>query len=142
MKLDSLWGCTGRSPSIVLCDFPQYTGPTFIPGQPHTVPIVAIQRYYVATTTHIRTGLPLTLAWALTIHKSQGLTLPKAVIDIGPAEMSVGMSFVALSRARCLIDILLTPFVFTRLSKLSENNQMVQRRNEEIRLGALSAREH
>ena len=33
-----------------------------------------------------RSQFPLTLAWAVTIHKCQGLTLPEIVIDMTPAE--------------------------------------------------------
>ncbi len=40
---------------------------------------------------------PIRLAWAITIHKSQGLTFQKAVIDIGEAFVS-GQAYVALSR--------------------------------------------
>ncbi|EDO30695.1 predicted protein [Nematostella vectensis] len=45
-----------------------------------------------------RQQLPLKLAWAMTIHKSQGLTLKKAWVDIGTSEKSPGMTYVALSR--------------------------------------------
>ena len=41
-------------------------------------------------------------AWAITIHKSQGLTLDEAVIELGPADFSPGLVFVALSRIKTL----------------------------------------
>jgi ATP-dependent exoDNAse (exonuclease V) alpha subunit len=44
--------------------------------------------------------LPLRLAWALTIHKSQGLTLPKACLDIGKSGRTAAVSYIALSRAK------------------------------------------
>jgi len=53
--------------------------------------------------------LPLKLAWAITIHKSQGMTLDAAVIDLGRA-FDRGMGYVALSRVRELKNISLIDF--------------------------------
>jgi ATP-dependent exoDNAse (exonuclease V) alpha subunit len=50
----------------------------------------------------VRTQFPLSLSWAATIHKVQGLTLSNAVIDIGNDVFSPGMSYVALSRVKSL----------------------------------------
>jgi len=50
---------------------------------------------------------PVKLAWAITVHKSQGLTFDKAIIDIGNA-FAPGQIYVALSRLRSLEGLVLT----------------------------------
>ena len=51
-----------------------------------------------------RTQFPLTLAWAVTIHKCQGLTLSEIIIDMTPAKgkFRPGEAYVAFSRVRTL----------------------------------------
>ena len=47
------------------------------------------------------------LAWAVTIHKSQGLTLEKIKLGLGKREISTGLTFVGLSRVKALDGIMI-----------------------------------
>lgn len=53
------------------------------------------------------TQYPLKLAWAVTIHKSQGQTFEKVIIDIGFGTFSHGQMYVALSRCTTLNGLIL-----------------------------------
>ena len=64
-----------------------------------------------------RTQFPLTLAWAVTIHKCQGLTLPEIVVDMSPkkGKFSGGQAYVAFSRVRELAKLHIVNYSRTQI---------------------------
>ena len=70
----------------------------------------------------VASQVPLMLSWAITIHKSQGITLDNAEIDAGNNIFEAGQTYVALSRLRSLEGLYLTRFSPSKI----KNNKQVQ----------------
>lgn len=80
--------------------------------------------------------VPLRLAWAITVHKSQGMSLDAAVMDLSQA-FEYGQGYVALSRVRSLAGLYLSGFNARAL----EIHPDVAAKDEDFRVASESAEE-
>ena len=68
--------------------------------------------------------IPLRLAWAVTVHKSQGQTYDEVQIDMGRGAFSAGQTYVALSRVRSLEGLYLTRAI--RMNDITVDQNVVR----------------
>jgi ATP-dependent DNA helicase PIF1 len=126
-------------PSAVLVEFDSYTGPSLQPQ--NVIPITPRTTHWLEKgKACARSQLPLTLCWATTIHKSQGLTLDKIVVQLGNKEFCAGMTYVALSRVRRLQDLCIYPVDLSRLQSIAKSKTLTTRKAEEKRLRDVAKR--
>jgi ATP-dependent DNA helicase PIF1 len=121
-----------RQARVIMVNFPNYHGPSLSPSRPSVVPITQVRAAN-------KNGMPLTLAWAVTIHKSQGMTLDHVTVDLGNTEFASGLTFVALSQAKTFTGLRVTPFDFNRFKRIEKGRHVIARRHEFVRLRTLAA---
>ena len=122
-------------PIAVIIKFDDHIGPSISNKIPSLVAIAPVTiSVYSGNSVHERQQLLLKLASALTIHKSQGLTLPQARVDIGKSEQTLGITYVALSRVKQLSSLIVEPMTFDRPISVNKSANLKYRQEEEHRL--------
>lgn len=121
-------------PACVLVEFDEYDGPSavtnserpIIPIVPETAPFDP-----ESGSSGTRSQFPLVLGWAMTIHKSQGLTLDKVVLGIGSIEIAVGLTYVGCSRVRSCQNLTFDySFPWARMEKINRHTGLAKIRAE------------
>ena len=119
-------------PAAVNVLFDDYSSPAYshstklpITIKPITVKFLGKEQTYVS-----RTQIPLVLSFATTVHKVQGLTVAKAVIDLGPSVFASGMAYVALSRVPSLSSVHLLRLCPTKISASKAVQEEMNRMRE------------
>jgi len=133
-------------PKALLVKFEGYEGPAFFidnaDGRP-VVPIFPVRRDFERSGVMCsRQQLPVSLSYAITVHKSQGMTLDHAVLDLGEPEFAAGQTYVAISRVKKLSGLLFeSPFDFERFTpkrsviRAMRDEDMRRRMGQQLYLG-------
>ena len=103
-------------PAIIMVDF-SYSGPASVDVDgTHVVPILPkTTQWDTGSVTCSRTQFPLHLAFAITVHKSQGLTLGKVVLNLTSSDFTPALTYVAVSKVSSIYSIAIKePFCYNR----------------------------
>ena len=122
-------------------EFDEYCGPAMIPRLRNIVPIApqVVQFDPRCGKTGSSEQLPFMLGWAITIHKSQGLSLTRAVVGLGEKEMSMGITYVGCSRVKSVRGLAFeSSFPWERMEKINQSRNIGIVRAEMARLSTLT----
>ena len=122
----------------MVAEFEDFKGQSCLSNYPHCVAIAPVTHSWrFGADVYSREQLPLTLGYAMTIHKCQGLTMRQVWIDTQQGTWAPEMLYVGLSRVRKFSDLIIEPFGFDYVANLRQAKSYKQRLEEEKRLQGL-----
>ncbi len=116
---------------VVFFEFDNYSGPPYFEGDEDRRCVVSIPRsvreFLVGVATCTRTQFPLTVAFAVTVHKRQGITPSCVVTDISERDFQPGLTYAAVSRATSLQGVMFdVPFDLEAIRKASRDSYIAR----------------
>ena len=122
-----------KLPCIVIVQFPQYIGPSYLKDYNNCVPIVPRKKdWFTGKKLCWRIMLPLKPAYGTTIHSSQGQSLDRVIINIGDLEFSNGLTYTAISRCKAVEMLSFKPMKsYERFKQIFKPNIFNDRRNQD-----------
>ena len=123
-------------PVGIIATFDDYKGPPFLPDCQKSVPIVPVCRDWHANKIHCtRTMLPIILGYALSIHKLQGSTCERVILNPGKKEFANGLLLVGATRTKRFENLAFAPFPnYSRFLQINNSKSVQKRRQEEDRM--------
>ena len=108
----------------------------FRTAYPNAVPLIKHEATFLLRGRHgndiKRLQFPLTLAWATTIHKVQGLTLDEIVVDMKGGRFNAGQAYVAFSRVKTLQGLHILNFNASAIKKSDAVEEEMARLNDKL----------
>ena len=137
-NLDTKSGLVNGAMGTVMCITSQHVTVQFDHiTQPCNIEMVKSKFMVIENNYVYRKQFPLILAYAITIHKCQGLSLDCVIIDLSENVFSDGMAYVALSRVRGLHLVAFHPkSIMVSISSLQETNRL-RKQNTKLPLYSL-----
>jgi len=130
-----------KLPNYIIVQLDKYNGPSCLPDEPNCVPLAPLTKNGDVSENGVsltRTQYPLRLCYAITIHKSQGMSLDKCVINLQGnkkrVEKDCAKTFVAFSRVKDITKARIIAFDYEKLVKDGKSRHLNDRLNEEKRL--------
>ena len=125
----------------VLVQFEGYTGPSCLPQVGDSIyPVGSMERSWTeGRVNYHREMIPLIPAYGISIHKSQGQTLDKIMINLGPKEFASGLTYTALTRSRGLSTMAFAPMPFmTRINGVRKGKGFLNQKSDEQNKGTMA----
>lgn len=132
--VDIVWRAE-TNPFAVMIKFDKYTGAAINTDNGLGVPIFQSRHTFMREEESAAfIQFPLTVAYAITTHKSQGMTVDRAVLDISGNDFTPGLTYVAVSRVKKLAHIMLErPFDYHSRFVSKESPTQTMRREDAVR---------
>ena len=122
-------------PDMVIVEFDQYIGPSFLADEEKCIPVVVQERHFIKNKEQcLRKALPLKPGYAISIHSSQGATLDSVIVNLGSKEFANGLTYVAATRVRRIQDLYFEPMPsYSRIAKTKKGKVFEQRLKQDAR---------